>query len=362
VNRGVVVLLVAAGTRVATAQANASLGLGVGTVRYPGGSSFSSTAFSPTLRWTAPTVVADFSGSLASLPDAVWSSQGRADVWGATSLLRDGLQLGAEGIVAATSLNGVGSTAATHAVLEVLRSARVWGFGMGAGPSAGWIGDGRPVVALHARARAWWRPGGVAGGTDWQASVEPTQFQGAWFTDVSGGVALQRGRAMVSLWTAARVSAAYGSSAAGSASLQLSLAPAVSLELSGGSYLSDPYQGLPQAGFVTVGLRLHGPPRARRDPPVPKWAPLVPETRGDSLVVRFRMENARSVAIAGDWNAWQPVPLRPAGGDVWEGALLLGRGLYHFNLLVDEGDWVVPNGVASVPDGLGGMVAVLIVP
>ena len=42
--------------------------------------------------------------------------------------------------------------------------------------------------------------------------------------------------------------------------------------------------------------------------------------------------------------------------------ITLGRGVYHFNLLVDGADWVVPNGVATVPDGLGGMVAVLIVP
>jgi hypothetical protein len=36
--------------------------------------------------------------------------------------------------------------------------------------------------------------------------------------------------------------------------------------------------------------------------------------------------------------------------------------LYHFNLQVDGSHWVVPNGVATVPDGMGGMVAVLVVP
>ena len=125
--------------------------------------------------------------------------------------------------------------------------------------------------------------------------------------------------------------------------------------------MSEPYQGLPRAGFVTLGVRFHKSPRA----PVaaaPRWAPLVPEPRGDSLVVQFRMPDARSVAIAGDWNAWQPLRLRPIGDDVWEGTLVLRRGLYHFNLQVDGSDWVVPNGVATVPDGLGGMVAVLVVP
>jgi len=138
--------------------------------------------------------------------------------------------------------------------------------------------------------------------------------------------------------------------------------PRVSLELGGGSSLSEPYQGLPRAGFVTLGVRFHHSPRAPPPTAAPQWAPLVPEPRGDSLVVRFRMPDARSVAIAGDWNAWQPVRLRPLGDDVWEGTLVLRRGLYHFNLQVDGSDWVVPNGVATVPDGLGGMVALLVVP
>ena len=41
---------------------------------------------------------------------------------------------------------------------------------------------------------------------------------------------------------------------------------------------------------------------------------------------------------------------------------MLRRGLYHFNLLVDGAEWVVPKGVATVSDGLGGMVGVLLVP
>src|SRR5256885_311806 len=69
-----------------------------------------------------------------------------------------------------------------------------------------------------------------------------------------------------------------------------------------------------------------------------------------------------AVAIAGDWNRWQPVPLRSLGASLWEGTLALKRGLYPFNLLVDGSDWVVPTGVATVPDGLGGMVGVLLVP
>src|SRR5207244_7877354 len=97
--------------------------------------------------------------------------------------------------------------------------------------------------------------------------------------------------------------------------------------LGGGSSLSEPSQGLPRAGFVTLGVRFHRSPRPPPPTAAPQWAPLVPEPRGDSLVVRFRMPDARSVAIAGDWNAWQPVQLRLLGEDVWEGTLVLRRGL-----------------------------------
>src|SRR5437764_74737 len=161
----------------------------------------------------------------------------------------------------------------------------------------------------------------------------------------------------------ARLSGLYGPTGAATAFVLLFATPTIALELAGGSYLRDPYQGLPRAGFVTLGVRLHTSPRLpRADPSAARWSPLVPQLRGDSLVVRFRFDSVRAVAIAGDWNQWQPVPLRSLGASLWEGTLALKRGLYHFNLLVDGSDWVVPTGVATVPDGLGGMVGVLLVP
>jgi hypothetical protein len=363
------VVLIAASGRVAAAQVDASLGLGVGTVRFPDTTStgkrvsFSSTTFSPAFRYTSSSVVLDVSGSIASLPDSGWSGQGRADLWGATRPLTDGLRLAGEGVLAGTTRSHGAQTAAAYGVAELLWSASAWGCGVGVGPSGGWIDDEAPVVALHTRARAWWRPRRDAGRTEWQVSLEPTRFLGEWFTDATAGVTLERGPAIVSVSTSARLlGTVSGSKAAASAFVQLFLAPTVSLELGGGSVLNDPYQGLPRAGFVTLGVRLHASPRAKRAAPAPTWAPLVPETRGDSLVVRFRMAGASAVAIAGDWNAWRPVALRPVGGDEWEGTLLLARGLYHFNLRVDGREWVVPNGVATVPDGMGGMVAVLVVP
>ena len=71
------------------------------------------------------------------------------------------------------------------------------------------------------------------------------------------------------------------------------------------------------------------------------------------------MPGAQSVAIAGNWNAWTPSPLRGLGDDIWEATLQLAPGVYHFNLVVDGKEWVVPGGVATIPDGMGGLLALL---
>lgn len=360
-------LLVAAGLAVApaAAQTDASLGIGVGTVRYPGGTSFGSAVLSPAFRYTATKLVVEASGSEASLPGSVWSSQARASVWGEVADLTGALHLTGEATLAGTTLSSGGSTAAAHGVGELLWSSAHWGLGLGAGPSTGLITGVLPVTALHTRARAWWRPADSAAVRDVQVILEPTHFPDGWFTDAGAGATFEHGQAVVSLWIAGRFTATSGSKAAGNALVQLYVKPRVSIELGGGSYLNDPYQDLPRAGFVTLGVRLHGSPRyppaalplASAAPP----GPLTPATSADSQVVRFRMPAARAVAIAGDWNAWQPVTLQSLGADVWAGALHLTPGVYHFNLVVDGSDWVVPNGVATVPDGMGGIVAVLIV-
>ncbi len=211
------------------------------------------------------------------------------------------------------------------------------------------------------RARGWW----LTGPAQLSLSVEPIRFAGSWYTDVVGGATMDRQRVVASAWVSARLSAAYGSKGAASVAVQYFVRPTLALEAAAGSYLSDPFQGLPRAGFVSAGVRVH----AARRPIVPvaalrdaRLAPLVAEHRGDSAVVRFRMSGARSVAIAGDWNTWQPMPLRALGQDVWEAAMVLASGTYHFSLLVDGGEWVVPGGVAVMSDGMGGMVAVLTVP
>src|SRR3989449_11484832 len=93
------------------------------------------------------------------------------------------------------------------------------------------------------------------------------------FTDVSGGVMLERGPVSTTLWAVGRVSDAYGSKGAGSVSLRWFLAPVVSLEGGGGGDLPDPDQGLDRAGDFTASPRGLGWGRAPVGGPPRRWAP-----------------------------------------------------------------------------------------
>lgn len=342
----------------AAAQARASLGAGVGTVRHAGGSSFSATTLTPIAQFVTPTLLVGGGGSLAWLPDGAWAAAGQADGWAstpATSPLR--LAVGAS--LAGSAVEAQRATA-THLVAEALWAGARGGVGVGAGPSWGATHPGTTVRATRIRARAWWQ----GATTQLSMSVEPTRFEDAWYTDVNAGAGLERGALDVSAWIVGRFSGAYGSKGTGGVQAQYSVSPHVSLEVSIGGFLPDPFQALPRARSVSAGIRLHA--WRRPSPAAPHrsaWPALVPERRGggDSIVVRFHMPGARSLAIAGDWNGWAPVPLRALGGAGWEAALALSPGTYHFNLLLNGEDWVVPGGAALVPDGMGGLVAVLVV-
>src|SRR5213079_997978 len=149
-------------------------------------------------------------------------------------------------------VTGVGPTAAAHAVGELRWSGTAWGAGVGAGPSTELVSGAPPVTALHTRARLWWRPSGGLTSTTVQVSVEPTRFPDGWVTDASAGATFERGRAVVSLFAVARLSSASPSTAACIVYLQVFGRPRVALEVGGGGSLSEPYQGLPRAGFVTI--------------------------------------------------------------------------------------------------------------
>ena len=81
--------------------------------------------------------------------------------------------------------------------------------------------------------------------------------------------------------------------------------------------------------------------------------------------VIFFSPEASSVALIGDFNEWgqREVTLADSSDSgIWEFALNLNPGVYHYNLLVDGETWVAnPKSSTLVPDGFGGYNSVLVV-
>jgi hypothetical protein len=345
----------------ASAQRNLSLGAGTGLVRSAAGSSFSALTISPAAQWLSPWTYAGASGALSLLERGVWASQGRGDLWMAL-LRRDPMQFALNASVAGSTRSDALAAGSAAALFETVRGNAA----LGIGPVFGVIEGEAGVAAVRVRARGWGHAASLP--AQLSISVEGTRLLGAWYGDVVGGITLEHPRIsprMVgSFWLSGRLSEASPSSAAASALLQYHVSPTVTLEVAGGNYPRDPFQGLPQAGFIAGGVRVYATPRplpSVTTPPSskPLLEPLVAQRRGDTLVVRFRMPGARSVSIAGNWNSWTPDPLRALGDEIWEATLELPPGVYHFNLVVDGTEWVVPGGVATVPDGMGGLLAIL---
>jgi hypothetical protein len=346
----------------AVAQTEASLGVGAGTVRFPGGSVLGVGLLTPALRLTNPSREVTLGGSVAALPHGNGYVQGRIGGWAMSPPLWSGWRVAGElELTGATRTAGGGGSASGAGKLsaELLLATRSWGIGLGAGPVTGAISGAAPVTAFQGRLRGWWQraPAGVV----FSAVVEPTRFLGAWFTDVSAGIDVRRHALHGRAWVLGRVSSTYGSRAAANAWAGLRLSPSVSLEGSFGSVLPDPYQGFPASGFVSAGVRVRLVRRAAPPAAIVRSRVLSVTRRPGGLLLRYRPGGAspRSVAIAGDWNGWSPQRLTRVGGSRWEATVPLGPGTYRFMLVVDGAPWAIPNGVPSIPDGMSGRVAVL---
>lgn len=341
----------------ARAQTDVSLGLGLGTVRFPGGSTLGVLSLGPALQLLGPGRSLEADGTLAQLPSGNGYLQGRVALWAATPPLADHWRVAVDAqLSGATSSHGAGSGAGQLGV-EALYAAPRWGVAFASVPASGWILHALPVTAWRARLRGWWQT--VPARTELFASVEPTRFLGAWYTDLTGGVMLHARRVEARIMTSARVSQAYGSRGAGLAAVELRLAPGASLEASGGNVLPNPYQGLPASGFVSIGVRLHLPSHHAAAATLTRSRSLTAVRRGDGVVIRLRLRDAHRVEIAGDWNEWTPTALAQSDPGQWELFILVPAGPHRFTILIDGTPWSIPDGVVSVPDGMGGRVAVL---
>jgi hypothetical protein len=356
--RGTCLILLLAAPRLG-AQADLSVGAGAGSIRYAGGASLGSFTITPMGSLDARSWSAGAAAAFGPLPGGGWAGQLRADGW--SVLTGPGrMRPAAAAVLEGSAQTGGPATGVAHLLAEGVWTERGWGVAAGMGASLAVITDTAPESAVRGRARAWGRLGTALA----SATVEPQWFQDAWFTDISVGLATPAGRVTASGWIAARLSDAYGSRAAGSVAAQIALSSRFAIEASGGSLLPDLYQGFPASAFASVGVRaflIPRPPAALRAG-AGERRPAVAVREGAEVLVRFTVPDAQQVAIAGEWSDWQPVPLIPTGRDTWEIRLTLAPGTYRFTLVVDGARWLVPAGIVTMPDEMGGEQGLLVVP
>ncbi len=337
------------------AQVEASVAAGVGSVRTSDGGSSTAISVAPAFRVFGSTSVLDGQGILSALPHGDWNVQLLLDAWWQPVGGSRGPGLAVAAALKGSALPDDARAAATELLAELIHQGRGRGIGLGAGPRLGMVAGNAPMEALRVRARSWLQT------VRWRCAivVEPTRLNDVWYTDAQASVGWQSGPAALTLLTTGRFPAGGDADATASAVAAWMVAPRVTLEAAYGGFLADPFLGFESATSGSIGVRLGLGGRA-----APSAGPVVAQRRGQQAVLRLRVRGATSVAIAGDWTEWSPVPLRrlKPNGDVWEGSFALLPGTYRFNLLVDGAAWTLPEGVASVPDGLGGRVGLLVVP
>lgn len=89
---------------------------------------------------------------------------------------------------------------------------------------------------------------------------------------------------------------------------------------------------------------------------MPAVVPLQPKAR-----IEFSNSSARSVAIAGVFNSWQPEMASTTGNGAWVKELTIAPGRYEYMLIVD-GQWLPdPNAMEFAPNPFGGKNSVLVI-
>lgn len=95
----------------------------------------------------------------------------------------------------------------------------------------------------------------------------------------------------------------------------------------------------------------------------PAISAVTPEVSGGRVTIRIPVgDSGARPSIAGDFTDWKVVPM-VRSGDQWTATFRVAPGVYHYAFRSPSGEWYVPEEVAGrQPDGMGGFVAVLVIP
>lgn len=152
--------------------------------------------------------------------------------------------------------------------------------------------------------------------------------------------------------------------------LQLKVTTWATLEADAGSYPRD-LSGFTSGAFISIGAWIRVGPERRTLASAATSALFRAKSSSPGIGVEslgpgrqrltFLVPGAHDVAIAGEWNDWIPVALQRVDGGHWRVDLALGQGAHRFSLVVDGHRWIVPPGVATLPDDMGGQVGLLVI-
>lgn len=126
------------------------------------------------------------------------------------------------------------------------------------------------------------------------------------------------------------------------------------------------------SSFARFGLRVilspDRQPRPAARPPGPEMgAGTEPEAArawvepdaGDGPMLVVNAPGASTVDVRGDFTDWQIRTMRHERSGEW--TVAVRPGVLRFNVRLDGGDWIVPGGVASVPDEFSGSAVAIVV-
>lgn len=301
-------------------------------------------------------------GSLTGFEDSGWSGQARGDLAGWISPF--GSRSPARFELAASG-GGSRHSSGFHSLIG-RADARFHLVGRGFG---GWAGvsvasarnsfDSTSVSGVVPSAGLWAQDGPLRA----TLSFAGTRVSGSTYPEVNGAITMTRGPLDVTAYAGARRAPAelgQPTERWAGATAAVWVHPRAALIVAGGRYSSDILQGLPSGRFFSIGVRF----TRRRSRPIPTSAPapiVYTPAAARSGSIGFEVEGAGRVEIAGDWTAWERVPLERDASGRWTLPFALEPGVYRFNLVVDGERWIVPPGVPEVEDGFGGRVGLLMI-
>jgi hypothetical protein len=235
------------------ARAQLTLGANAGTVRYEQTSATNSLALNPDLMLTGARSLLNLTGTATTESDGSASIQAGGTAWGATRPVAEHLQLDGMLQGSYTDPRGDSTSYSVLAFGEVAWSGDSYGIAVGGGGVRGGIAGQPAVNAVRGGARTWLDAGAVT----LTLAVEPTALSTrVWFTDVTASAEVDPGHAEITGTALVRQSPATGLDLGGEANFVYHITRSVALAASGGRYLRDPFQGLPQGVHVTVGAVL----------------------------------------------------------------------------------------------------------